>query len=109
MGLLRAYYQATDVKSAIICKHLKCRKLLILTDVNGIYTEDPKKSYTASKLQKINAKNLISMGRTSVDLGLAEKVIEFGIMVFVLGIDSILNSTVTMEELIFSEITMIIL
>lgn len=89
-----SYYQAINVKSAIICKYLNCKKLLILTDVNGIYTEDPKKNLTASKVQKINEKDLISMGRKSVDLGLAEKVMEFGIMVFVLGIDSVLNSTV---------------
>jgi aspartokinase-like uncharacterized kinase len=69
-----SYYQAIGVKSAIICKYLKCRKLLILRDVNGIYTHDPKKSLTASKIQKINAKDLISKGRKSVDLGLAEKV-----------------------------------
>lgn len=107
-NLRRSTIQTADVRSAVICNYLRCKRLLILTDVNGIYTEDPKKNPNASKIRLIKAKDLVNMGATSVDNGLAERLIEFGITAFVMGIDSVLNAAVDWEELVLKDATMIV-
>jgi UMP kinase len=84
-------YQTTDVRSAILCKKLECKNLVIITDVNGIYTEDPKKVNTSKKIERINANELLKLGRTSVDRGLAEKLIEYGIDGYVVGLDTLIQ------------------
>lgn len=84
-------YQTTDVRTAQLCHILGCKNLIIVTDVNGIYETDPKKDNNAKKIMQIKARDLIGMGRTSVDQGLAELLIEYGINAYVIGIDDLAN------------------
>ena len=85
-------YQTTDVRAAFLCNKLGCKKLIIVTDVDGIYSGDPKKDSNSKKLKVIQAKELIKMGRTSVDRGLAEMLIKYGITGYVVGINSLVKS-----------------
>ena len=85
-------YQTTDVRSAKLCEKLKCKNLIIVTDVDGIYSSDPKKDSKSHRLGRINARELAKMGRTSVDKGLAEMLIQYGITGYVVGIDSLVQS-----------------
>ncbi len=85
-------YQTTDVRSAQLCQTFNCKSLVIVTDVNGIYGSDPKVHSQSKKLQRINARELAKMGRTSVDEGLAEYLIEYGITGYVIGIDNLVQS-----------------
>ena len=57
--------------------------------MDGIYEDDPKKNNGAKKIRQIKAQNLKDMGRTSVDQGLAEMLIEYGINAYVVGIDGL--------------------
>ena len=65
----------SDSLSFYIAHHLKA-KLLIATDVDGIYTHDP--SHDGAQLIKnISAKKLLNFGETSVDEFLPELLIRY--------------------------------
>lgn len=85
-------YQTTDVRAACLCNKLKCKNLIIVTNVDGIYSGDPKTDSNSQKIKVINARELINMGRTSVDKGLAEMLIQYGITGYVIGVDSLVQS-----------------
>ena len=95
-------YQTTDVRTAYLCHKLGCQNLIIVTDVDGIYEDDPKNNSEARKIRQIKAQNLKDMGRTSVDQGLADMLIEYGINAYVVGIDGLVAgkdlSKESMEE-----------
>lgn len=90
--------QTTDVRSAEICHKLGCKQLVIITDIDGIYTSDPKKVNNTQKLKRINAEDLVKMGRTSVDKGLAEKLIEYKITGYVVGINNLIKEKEVIEH-----------
>lgn len=94
--------QKSDVRTASICNYLNCSNLIIVTDVSGIYESDPKKCEKAKIIEKISAEELKKLGRTSVDEGLAEKIIEYDLNCYVLGIKNILIHNGKMEEEVFS-------
>ena len=94
--------QKSDVRTASICKYLNCSNLIIVTDVSGIYESDPKKCENAKIIERISAEDLIKLGRTSVDNGLAEKIIEYDLNCYVLGIKNILKYNGKMEEDVLS-------
>lgn len=100
-------YQTTDVRAACLCNKLNCKNLIIVTDVDGIYSGDPKKDTGSQKLKVIKAKELTKMGRTSVDKGLAEMLIQYGITGYVVGIDSLVRSRDLSEKEALEEGTLI--
>lgn len=100
-------YQTTDVRSARLCKMLNCTNLVIVTDVDGIYSGDPKVEVKSRKLKKINVRELAKMGRTSVDNGLAELLIEYGITGYVVGIENLLKSKDILKREVLKEGTVI--
>ncbi len=85
-------FQTTDVRTAKLCDVLGVKNLIIVTDVDGIYTGDPKKDSSSQKIKLINPEDLIKRGRTSVDKGLAEALIKYNLRCYVTGIDSILGN-----------------
>lgn len=105
-GFLSVYknnlIQKSDVKSASICNYLDCQNLIIVTDVSGIYESDPKLNKNAGIIKKISAEELSRLGRTSVDDGLAEKIIEYNLNCYVLGIKNILEYQGKLDEEVFS-------
>ncbi len=100
-------YQTTDVRSACLCNKLNCKNLIIVTDVNGIYSGDPKKDSNSQRIEVINARELINMGRTSVDKGLAEMLIQYGITGYVVGVDSLVQSKDLSQKETFEQGTII--
>lgn len=73
----------TDAVSAMLAERVKASKLIIATNVDGIYTSDPKKDKHAKKLEKVSPKKLIEItitgdakaGQTAVIDPLACKII----------------------------------
>jgi aspartokinase-like uncharacterized kinase len=58
----------SDTISAYIAQMLHAKKLILVTDVDGIFSEDPKKSVDAKLIEEISAEELRSWNRrTSVD------------------------------------------
>jgi 5-(aminomethyl)-3-furanmethanol phosphate kinase len=61
-----------DVTSDSIAAYIACRldasQVLLVTDINGVYTSDPKKDADAKLIKKLTPKQLLDMNRrTSVD------------------------------------------
>lgn len=100
-------YQTTDVRTAQLCYILNCKNLVIVTDVDGIYESDPKENWQAKKIRQIKASDLIEMGRTSVDQGLAEMLIKYGINAYVIGIDGLTKEREISSETIMDSGTII--
>ena len=94
----RLRYQMSDVRSALVAHLLGCRKLVIFTDVDGIFSGDPRTDPSARRLDFIEAYDPILQSRTSVDEGLAEHLIEYGVTTFVAGIECYLESDLTLSD-----------
>ena len=84
----------SDLKAAYLCKKLECGELIIFTDVDGIYTHDPKESPFAEKIAYISANSLVHMGRTSLDKGMGELLQDYHLHCKVVGIDAFLSDNV---------------
>lgn len=70
-----------DVTSDSIAAHiaglLHAKKLILVTDVDGIFTDDPKKDLDSRLMEKLSAEELLSWnGRTSVDKFLPRMLLE---------------------------------
>lgn len=62
---------ASDTVAAYIAGVLPAKKLILVTDVDGIFTEDPKKDLNATLMEGLSAKKLLGWNkRTSVDKAL---------------------------------------
>jgi len=52
---------STDAVAAIVAEIMKAELLVRLTDVNGVYTDDPKTNPNAKKIDVISAEDLLEM------------------------------------------------
>ncbi|MGB9837861.1 delta 1-pyrroline-5-carboxylate synthetase [Methanothermobacter sp.] len=68
-------WRVTSDSLSLLIAHMLGAKLLIATDVDGIYTERPP-ARDAKLINEISAKNLLSFGETSVDEALPELLIK---------------------------------
>lgn len=67
----------SDSIAAYITGILQARKLILITDVDGVFTENPKKSLDARLIAEVSAKHLLSWNkRTSVDRTLPKIILE---------------------------------
>jgi len=96
------FYQKSDVRTAHLCDHFYCNKLIIITNVNGIYDKDPNKDVDARKITKITPDELMKMGRTAVDEGLAERIEDYDLTCYVLGVDQLIESKGCIDEDVLS-------
>ncbi len=61
----------SDTIAAYIAGSLQAEKLILVTDVDGIFSEDPEKNLDATLIEELSAKKLLSWNRrTSVDRAL---------------------------------------
>ena len=88
----------SDSIAAYIAGQLHASRLLLVTDVNGVYTCDPKKFPTAKLISHLSAQELLKMDkRTSVDKFLPKLLLQLQIKCFVVNglypdwVESILN------------------
>lgn len=67
----------SDTISAYIADVLHAKKLLLVTDVDGIFTHDPKKGMKTKLIEQVSAKELLELKeRTSVDKMLPKMVLQ---------------------------------
>ncbi|MCW4025211.1 MAG: delta 1-pyrroline-5-carboxylate synthetase [Candidatus Bathyarchaeota archaeon] len=97
----------SDAITACIAEKLEAKKILLLTDVDGIYNVDPKKNRDAKLIQKITPKELLAQNqRSSVDKILPKLLSQSKIPCFVLNglyserIEAILKGQKTIYTLI---------
>jgi aspartokinase-like uncharacterized kinase len=77
-------WNVTSDSIAAYISNLLEAKLLIATNVDGIYTRNPTLDMS-NFIDEIDAKNLLNFDETSVDLMLAELLLEFGSNCFVVN------------------------
>jgi len=76
----------SDSIAAYIAGVLNAKKLLLIKDVDGIYTDDPKKTIDARLVEKLTAKQLLSWNRrTSVDKALPKLLMKFRLNCYVVN------------------------
>jgi aspartokinase-like uncharacterized kinase len=76
----------SDSIAVYIAGRLQVRKVLLVTDVDGVYTCDPKKHSDAKLIKKLSAEGLLAMNkRTSVDKFLPELLLKLPIDCFVVN------------------------
>lgn len=85
-------FQKGDVRAANLCNYFDCHNLIVITNVDGVYDQDPNENNNAHIIEKITSENLKKMGRTSVDNGLAERIEDYNLTCYVIGINSLLNN-----------------
>jgi len=67
-SLEKSWDVTSDSIAAYIANLLQAKKLLLVTDVDGIFYEDPKKKLDAKLIEELSAQELLSWNRrTSVD------------------------------------------
>jgi len=86
-GLLDASWDVTsDSIAAHLANRLDAAKLILVTDVDGIFTGDPKKHSDAEFVKEISAVELVSLDeRTSVDRCLPRLLLETPLECFVVN------------------------
>ncbi len=76
----------SDSIAAYIAGVLNAKKLLLITDVDGIYTDDPKKSTNVKFVEQLTANQLHSWNRrTSVDKALPKILMKFKLNCYVVN------------------------
>ena len=80
----------TDFQAALLCKHFDVKKMVIVTDVNGVFPVDPKSNANVERIKNISTKELMCLGRTSVDSGVAKIIDECSMECIVVGCDEII-------------------
>ncbi|WP_405296151.1 delta 1-pyrroline-5-carboxylate synthetase [Methanobrevibacter sp.] len=70
-------WEVTSDSIAAYISHILNAKLLIVTDVNGIYTQEPKEP-GSTFISKIDAKTLLTFQESSIDVMLPSLLLEFG-------------------------------
>ena len=77
-------WDVTSDSIAAYVSHLLNAKLLIVTNVNGIYTQEPKES-GSTFISKIDAKTLLTFQESSIDVMLPSLLLEFGTNCYVVN------------------------
>jgi aspartokinase-like uncharacterized kinase len=76
----------SDSITVYLAALLGVRKVVLVTDVDGVYTSDPKKHPSARLIKKLSASELLAMdARTSVDKFLPKLLLKFHIDCFVIN------------------------
>jgi len=76
----------SDSIAAHIASRLRAAKVLFVTDVDGVFTKDPKKHEDATLIEKLSAEELLRFNaRTSVDLFLPKLLIETSLECYVVN------------------------
>ena len=66
--------------------------MVIVTDVNGVFSVDPKSNANVERIKNISAKELVDLGRTSVDSGVAKVLDECNMECIVVGCDEVIST-----------------
>jgi aspartokinase-like uncharacterized kinase len=84
---LKASWDVTsDSIAAYVAGRLGTKKLVLLTDVDGVFTSNPKTDDNTTFLREISASTLMEKGsRTSVDKFLPHMLLKYGLLCFVVN------------------------
>jgi aspartokinase-like uncharacterized kinase len=84
--LKNSWNVTSDSIAAYVAGRLQAAKLVLVTDVDGVFTGDPKRSADAKLMERLSAKELIKFeARTSVDLFLGKMLLEVPVDCYVVN------------------------
>ncbi|MCW4003404.1 MAG: delta 1-pyrroline-5-carboxylate synthetase [Candidatus Bathyarchaeota archaeon] len=75
----------SDSIAVYIAGKIGAGKVLLITDVDGIFTDDPKRNSAAKMIKEVSASELLGRKRTSVDKFLPKLLLELSIDCFVIN------------------------
>jgi aspartokinase-like uncharacterized kinase len=85
-SLVASWNVTSDSVAAYVAGRLGATKLVLVTDVDGVFSADPKVDKGAELLAKVSASGLFEIGsRTSVDRFLPTLLLKFGLDCFVVN------------------------
>jgi aspartokinase-like uncharacterized kinase len=86
ISLENSWDVTSDSIAAYLSNRLHLRKILLVTDIDGIYTSDPKKHPDARFIEKLSASELLAINaRTSVDKFLPKLMLKLHVDCFVVN------------------------
>jgi 5-(aminomethyl)-3-furanmethanol phosphate kinase len=84
--LANSWEVTSDAISVCIAGRLQVKRILLLTDVDGVFTQDPKKHKNAKLIDKISAQELLAQNkRSSVDCALPQLLLDTKIQCYVVN------------------------
>jgi len=84
--LENSWIVTSDSIAAYVASRLRAAKVLLVTDVDGIFTKDPKRHSDAKLIERLSVKELLKFNqRTSVDLYLPKLLLESEIDCYVVN------------------------
>lgn len=85
-SLVSSWDVTSDSIAAYVAGRLSVSKFVLVTDVDGVFSGDPKMDADAELLEEVSASGLLELGvRTSVDRFLPQVVLKFGLECFVVN------------------------
>ena len=85
-SLVSSWDVTSDSIAGYVAGRLGVGKLVLVTDVDGVFSGDPKVDAGAELLEEVSASGLLELGvRTSVDRFLPQLVLKFGLECFVVN------------------------
>lgn len=92
----------SDLKAAYLCNKLKCDSLIIFTDVDGVYTSNPKLDATARKISVMTPEQLGLLESSCLDNGIEKLLSSYHLTCHVLGIEEFLDDCVAGIDDVYS-------
>ncbi len=84
--LMNSWDVTSDSIAAYIANQLNIKRVILITDVDGVYTKDPKKYSDAKLIERLSARQLEKMHkRTSVDKYLPSLLLKFQLQCIVVN------------------------
>lgn len=85
-SLMVSWDVTSDSIAAYVAARLSVNKLVLVTDVDGVFSVDPKLNANAELLEEVSASGLLELdARTSVDKFLPKLVLKFGLNCYVVN------------------------
>ncbi|MGM0743557.1 MAG: hypothetical protein ACQEVT_18540 [Pseudomonadota bacterium] len=81
--------QTSDYRAAILCSAINAPRLIVLTDVPGLFDKDPQKYGDAARLYEIDSRSVEAMTNSCVDSGVASYAKKAKLQLYVAGIEQI--------------------
>ena len=84
--LEHSWYVTSDTIAAYVAQLLDAEKLILVTDVDGIFSEDPKKTLDAEMVKELSVEELLGWNRrTSVDKALPKILLQTNLDCYVVN------------------------
>jgi len=75
-----------DTLAAIVAREINADLLVLLSDIEGLYTADPRKNPNAKKLERVKASEVLAMNLKAIDATATAFCLSTGMPIHVFGL-----------------------